>query len=146
VRDFLKQRERWAWGLLGLAMNRSIPLRNRLFLGYCVSNWVLGPLQNVLFVLMIAFILRIFSLSPATPYVLILWTTNTAFAVWMYWEGYKANIIASAARQRRKPLELLCLILFLPIFSLLEGLGGIRGLLRLVTRKENQFIVIAKPV
>jgi len=146
VRDFLKQRERWAWGLLGLAMNRSIPLRKRLFLGYCVSNWVLGPLQNVLFVLMIAFILRIFSLSPATPYVLVLWAANTAFAVWMYWEGYKANVIASAARQRRKPLELLCLILFIPVFSLLEGLGGIRGLLRLVTRKENQFIVIAKPV
>ena len=81
VRDFLKQRERWAWGLLGLSLNRSIPLRNRLFLGYCVSNWVLGPVQNVLFVLLIAFVLRIFSLSPTTPYVLVLWTMNMAFAV-----------------------------------------------------------------
>src|SRR5438034_965790 len=90
--------------------SRSIPLRNRLFLGYGVSNWVLGPVQNVLFVLLIAFVLRIFSLSPATPYVLVLWTMNMAFAVWMYWEGYKANITASAARPRRKPLELLCLI------------------------------------
>ncbi len=146
MRDFLKQRERWAWGLLGLAVNRSIPLRNRFFLGYCVSNWVLGPLQNVLFVLMIAFILRIFSLSPVARYVLVLWAMNMAFVVWMYWEGYKANIAASATRQRRKPLELLCLILFIPIFSLLEGLGGIRGFLRFVTRKENQFVVIAKPV
>jgi beta-1,4-mannosyltransferase len=146
VRDFLKQRERWAWGLLGLSLNRSIPLRNRLFLGYCVSNWVLGPVQNVLFVLLVAFVLRIFSLSPTTPYVLVLWTMNMAFAVWMYWEGYKANITASAARQRRKPLELLCLIVCIPIFSLLEGLGGIRGFLRLVTRKENEFVVIAKPV
>ena len=71
---------------------------------------------------------------------------NMAFAVWMYWEGYKANITASAARQRRKPLELLCLMVCIPIFSLLEGLGGIRGFLRLVTRTENEFVVIAKPV
>lgn len=146
VRDFLRQRERWSWGLLGLAANRKIPLRNRVFLGYCVSNWVLGPLQNVLFVLTIAFILRIFSLSPVTRLVLVVWAMNMAFVVWMYWEGHKANIAASAARRRRKPLELLCLILFIPIFSLLEGLGGIRGFLRLVTRKENQFVVIAKPV
>jgi len=146
VRDFLKQRERWAWGLVGLSLNRSIPLRKRLFLGYCVSNWVLGPLQNILFVLLIAFILRIFSLSPATPYVLVLWTMNMAFAIWMYWEGYKANIAASSGGRRRKVLELFCLIIFIPIFSLLEGFGGIRGFYRLVTRKENQFVVIAKPV
>ena len=37
-------------------------------------------------------------------------------------------------------------MLFIPIFSLLEGFGGIRGFYRIVTRKENRFIVIAKPV
>lgn len=146
VRDFLKQRERWAWGLVGLSMNKSIPLRNRIFLGYCVSNWVLGPMQNIVFVLIIALLLHMFSLSPATPYVLILWTMNMAYAVWMYWEGYKANIDASATRQRRRLLELICLVLFIPLFSLLEGFGGIRGFYRIVTRKENQFVVIAKPV
>jgi Glycosyl transferase family group 2 len=145
VRDFVRQRERWAWGLVGLAVNETIPLRNRIFLGYCVSNWVLGPLQNILFVLLVAFLLDIFSLSPASPYVLILWTMNMAFVVWMYWEGYKANI-ASSADGRRRPLELVCLIVLLPIFSLLEGLGGIRGFYRLATGKENEFVVIAKPV
>jgi len=145
VRDFVRQRERWAWGLVGLAVNETIPLRNRIFLGYCVSNWVLGPLQNILFVLLVAFLLDIFSLSPASPYVLILWTMNVAFVVWMYWEGYKANI-ASSADGRRRPLELVCLIFLLPIFSLLEGLGGIRGFYRLATGKENEFVVIAKPV
>lgn len=146
VRDFLKQRERWSWGLAGLALNRSIPLRKRLFLGYCVSNWVLGPLQNIVFVLLIALALHMFSLSPVTPYVLVLWAMNMAFAVWMYWEGYKANIAASATRKHRNPFELICVILFIPVFSLLEGIGGIRGFCRLVTRKENQFVVISKPV
>lgn len=146
VRDFLKQRERWSWGLVGLALNRSIPLRNRLFLGYCVSNWVLGPLQNILFVLLIAFMLNMFSLSPASRYVLVLWALNMAFAIWMYWEGYKANISASASRKHRNPLELICLIALIPIFSLLEGFGGIRGFYRLITRKENEFVVISKPV
>jgi cellulose synthase/poly-beta-1,6-N-acetylglucosamine synthase-like glycosyltransferase len=146
VRDFLKQRERWSWGLVGLALNRSIPLRNRLFLGYCVSNWVLGPLQNIMFVLLVAFVLNMFSLSPASRGVLVLWAVNMAFAIWMYWEGYKANIAASASRKHRSPLEIICLILLIPVFSLLEGLGGIRGFYRLVTRKENQFVVISKPV
>lgn len=145
VRDFIRQRERWAWGLVGLTFNRTIPLRHRLFLGYCVSNWVLGPLQNILFVLLVATMLHIFSLSPATPYVLILWTMNMAFAVWMYWEGYKANI-ASSAKARRRPHELVCLIVLLPVFSLLEGIGGIRGFYRLASGKENEFVVIAKPV
>jgi egghead protein (zeste-white 4 protein) len=145
VRDFVKQRERWAWGLLELAFNKTIPLRRRLFLGYCVSNWVLGPLQNILSVLLVAFVLRIFSLSPASPYVLVLWTMNMAYAVWMYWEGHKANI-ASSADRRRRPLELVCLVVLLPIFSLLEGFGGIRGFYRMATRKENEFVVIAKPV
>lgn len=145
VRDFIKQRERWAWGLLGLAVNETIPLRKRLFLGYCVSNWVIGPLQNVVFVLLLELILRVFSLSPVSPFVLLVWTMNMAFAVWQYWEGYKANM-ASSADSRRRPLELVCLIVLLPIFSLLEGLGGIRGFYRLASGKENEFVVIAKPV
>jgi egghead protein (zeste-white 4 protein) len=146
VRDFLKQRERWSWGLVGLSLNRSIPLRKRIFMGYCVSNWVLGPLQNIVFVLVIGVALNIFSLSPASEYVLVLWAMNFAFAIWMYWEGYKANIAASAGRKRRRPHEMFCVLIFIPIFSLMEGLGGIRGFYRMVTRKENQFIVISKPV
>jgi len=146
VRDFIRQRERWAWGLLGLTVNKTIPLRKRLFLGYCVSNWVMGPLQNVFFVLLVELLLQVFSLSPASPYVLVPWTMNLSFAVWQYWEGYKANIASSGRGRRRRPLELVCLILFLPVFSLMEGLGGICGFYRLATRKENEFVVIAKPV
>jgi hypothetical protein len=71
---------------------------------------------------------------------------NLSFAVWQYWEGYKTNVASSSRDSRRRPLELVCLILFLPFFSLMEGLGGIRGFYRLATRKENEFVVIAKPV
>jgi hypothetical protein len=145
IRDFIKQRERWSWGLVGLSLNRTIPLRYRLFLGYCMFNWVLGPLQNILFVLIVGFLMHIFSLSPASPYVLVLWAINMGYSIWMYWEGYKANM-ASSADPRRRPLELICLVLFLPLFSLLEGWGGIRGFYRHASGKENEFIVIAKPV
>jgi egghead protein (zeste-white 4 protein) len=145
LRDFIKQRERWSWGLVGLSLNRSIPLRLRLFLGYCMFNWVLGPLQNIVFVLPVALLLHYFSLSPAAPYVLVLWSVNMGYAIWMYWEGYKVNM-ASSRDPRRRPLELVCLVLFLPIFSLLEGWGGIRGFYRHASGKENEFVVIAKPV
>jgi hypothetical protein len=106
---------------------------------------VLGPLQNILFVLLVAFLMQISSLSPVSPYVLILWTMNISFAIWMYWEGYKANIASSADGRRRLP-ELVCLIVLLPVFSLLEGLGGIRGFYRVATGTGNEFVVIAKPV
>jgi len=144
VRDFVKQRERWAWGLAALVLNRGIPLRNRIFLGYCVSTWVLGPLQHVGVVLLAGAMLGEVNTSPASPYVLPLWALNMAYVVWMYWEGLKINSIVSAGGRRRW-WERLCLLPLIPLFSLWEGVGGLRGFARFLRAEENKFVVIAKP-
>jgi beta-1,4-mannosyltransferase len=144
VRDFIKQRERWAWGLIGLALNRSIPLRNRIFMGYSVCTWVLGPLQHIGMILTAGALLGELNTSPVSRFVLPLWALNMAYVVWMYWEGLKINVNASADG-RHKWWERICVILLIPLFSLWEGLGGFRGFMRFVRGGENKFVVIAKP-
>jgi hypothetical protein len=144
VRDFVKQRERWAWGLVALCFNRSVPLRYRAFLGLCVTTWILGPLQHIGTVLLIAWFTGNMNTSPVTESVLVLWSLNFGYVVWCYWEGLRLNAMASADRRRRwyEPIVVLALI---PVFALLEGSGGFRGFVKFVRREENKFVVIAKP-
>jgi egghead protein (zeste-white 4 protein) len=144
VRDFVRQRERWAWGLVQLALNRRIPLRHRLFLGWCVLTWVLGPLQHLGVVLGVAWALGART-SPVTETVLLLWITNFAYVIWSYWEGLRLNALSSR-RPGRRWFEPFLGVLLIPLFALLEGIGGLRGLLKFLTRRENTFTVIAKPV
>jgi len=144
VRDLVKQRERWAWGLLALAGNRTIPLRHRIFLGYCVATWVAGPLQHIGVILAAGLMLNELNTSPISLYVLPLWALNIAYIAWMYWEGLKVNSNVSAEGGRRwwEPISVIVLI---PLFALWEGLGGFLGLLRVLRADENKFVVIAKP-
>jgi len=144
VRDLVKQRERWAWGLLALALNRDIPLRHRLFLGYCVTTWMAGPLQHIGVILAAGAMLNDLNTSPVTSYVLPLWALNIAYIFWMYWEGLKvnSNVSADGGRAWWEPI---CVILLIPLFSLWEGLGGFLGFLRVLRADENKFVVIRKP-
>jgi len=144
VRDLVKQRERWAWGLLALALNRDIPMRLRIFLGYCVSTWVIGPLQHIGVILAAGLMLNELNTSPLTVWVLPLWALNIAYIFWMYWEGLKVNANVSAHVGRRW-WEPVCVLLLIPVFSLWEGLGGFLGFLRVLRAEENKFVVIAKP-
>jgi egghead protein (zeste-white 4 protein) len=144
VRDLVKQRERWAWGLLALALNRDIPMRHRIFLGYCVSTWVIGPLQHIGVILAAGLMLNEFNTSPLSVWVLPLWALNIAYIFWMYWEGLKVNANVSAQVGRRW-WEPICVLLLIPVFSLWEGLGGFLGFLRVLRAEENKFVVIAKP-
>jgi len=144
VRDLVKQRERWAWGLFALALNRSIPLRHRLFLGYCVSSWMAGPLQHIGVILAAGAMLGQLNTSPFTVYVLPLWAVNIAYIFWMYWEGLKVNANVSAHGGRRW-WEPICVLLLIPLFSLWEGIGGFLGFLRVLRADENKFVVIRKP-
>jgi cellulose synthase/poly-beta-1,6-N-acetylglucosamine synthase-like glycosyltransferase len=143
--DFIKQRERWAWGLVALAFNRTLPFRRRLLLMYCVVSWVLGPLQNVFFVLWIGSLLGNMNTTPVTMALLPLWALNFAFTIWQYWEGLRINASVSADGRRRwwEPAAILVMI---PFLSLLEGVGGFKGFLKYVRREENKFVVIAKPM
>jgi cellulose synthase/poly-beta-1,6-N-acetylglucosamine synthase-like glycosyltransferase len=144
VRDFVKQRERWSWGLVGLCFNRDIPLRYRWFLGFSVATWTLSPFQHILGVLLVAWLVGDMNTSPAAQSVVLLWALNFAFVIWTYWEGLRLNAVVSAEGRRRwwEPVAVLCLI---PVFALMEGAGVFRGVLKWARREENKFVVIAKP-
>lgn len=144
VSDLIKQRERWAWGLIGLAVNRQVPLRYRWFLGLSVITWALGPLQHLAVVLVAGWVMHSNSTSPVTQSVLLLWSINLAYVVWTYWEGLRLNVLSSEVRKRRWH-EPIAVVLLIPVFAMLEGLGGLRGLLKFLQRRENEFVVIAKP-
>nr|WSX53192.1 glycosyltransferase family 2 protein [Streptomyces sp. NBC_00974] len=144
VGDFVKQRERWSWGLVALCLNRTIPLRYRWFLAVCVATWVLGPLQHVGVVLAVCWLLGDMNTSPVLQGVILLWSLNFAYVIWTYWEGLRLNALVSRSGRRKwwEPVVVLALI---PVFSVLEGLGGLRGFFKYARREENQFVVIAKP-
>ncbi|MFG2877669.1 glycosyltransferase family 2 protein [Streptomyces sp. NPDC048337] len=144
ARDFIKQRERWAWGLVALCFNRTIPLRYRWFLAICVTTWILGPLQHIGAVLLIAWFTGNMNTSPVAQSVVVLWSLNFAYVVWTYWEGLRLNALVSLSG-RRKWWEPIVVIGLIPLFSILEGLGGFRGFIKFVRREENKFVVIAKP-
>jgi len=144
LRDFIRQRERWAWGLAALVFNRSLQLRNRLLLGYSVMSWVVGPIQNVGIITLISILIRDTNTSPVVLFVVPFWALNMAYVIWMYWEGLRLNAGVSGGG-RRKWWEPWAVILLIPIFGLMEGLGGLRGFVKFARRTENKFVVIAKP-
>jgi beta-1,4-mannosyltransferase len=144
IRDLITQRERWCWGLAGLIFNRSLRVRNRVFLAYSMVSWVLGPFQNVAVVLLIGLLIATPNTAPLSLVVLPLWVLNTAYIVWMYWEGLRLNAGVSV-NGRRKLWEPFAVIVLIPFFGMLEGIGGLRGFLKFARRAENKFIVIAKP-
>jgi hypothetical protein len=144
ARDFIKQRERWAWGLVALCFNRTIPIRYRWFLGICVATWILGPLQHIGAILLVAWFTGSMNTSPVAQSVVVLWSLNFAYVIWTYWEGLRLNALVSVGG-RRKWWEPLAVVALIPVFSVLEGLGGFRGFLKFVRREENKFVVIAKP-
>jgi len=144
IRDFIRQRERWCWGLSGLVFNRSVRLRDRAFLAYSMVSWVAGPFQNVCVVLLVGVLIAAPNTAPISLAIVPLWVLNTAYTIWMYWEGLRLNAGVSA-NGHRKLWEPFAGILLIPLFGMLEGLGGLRGFLKFARRAENKFIVIAKP-
>jgi beta-1,4-mannosyltransferase len=147
ARAFIRQRARWSNGLCRLAVNRSIPLRLRLFLGYCVSTWILGPLQNVLLIAGLAWLLREPNLSPVAWPVMIAWAVNMAVVVWQYHTGLRIN--AHAGGHARPTLaDRILVTLGIPVFALMEGAGGFLGAARYagqaLARRQARFDMIAK--
>jgi beta-1,4-mannosyltransferase len=141
--DFIRQRERWAWGIFQLALNRSLPWRGRLYLGYCLLSWVAGPFQNIFIVLIAERLLLTSDSSPAFFAVVAVWSLNMAFYLWCYWEGLRINAAVSATRGR-KWWESIAVLALIPLFSLMEGIGAICGLYKFSTRDDATFTVIAK--
>jgi beta-1,4-mannosyltransferase len=145
VTDLVRQRERWAWGLLELSVNRSIPLRHRLLLLHNMVIWACGPLQHVAVVLGVGALLGDLDTLPVTPWLLPLWSLNIGYQTWCYWEGLKLNGRASADGRRRW-WERIAVVALMPVFSLWEAAGVLCGLVRFIRHGETTFVVIAKPL
>ncbi|MFC4945503.1 glycosyltransferase family 2 protein [Pseudonocardia sp. GCM10023141] len=144
VKDFVTQRERWAWGLLELAANRRMPLRSRLLLIHNMIVWACGPLQHVGVVLLAGGLLGQVDTLPVTALLLPVWAVNIAYQIWSYWEGLKINVRASAD-PRRIWWESIAVVALMPLFSLWEAAGVLRGFVRFIRHDTTTFTVIAKP-
>ncbi|SHK74468.1 Glycosyltransferase, catalytic subunit of cellulose synthase and poly-beta-1,6-N-acetylglucosamine synthase [Pseudonocardia thermophila] len=145
VTDLVRQRERWAWGLMELSVNRSVPLRHRLLLIHNMIIWGCGPLQHVAVVLVAGALLGDLDTLPVTAALLPVWAMNIAYQVWTYWEGLKLNARASADGRRRW-WERIAVVALMPLFSLWEAAGVLCGVVRFVRHGETTFTVIAKPL
>jgi hypothetical protein len=144
LRDFVRQRERWTWGLLMLVTNRGIPFRRRLFLLQAVAVWICTPVQHPALILGLGLIFGDASTHPAMAGVIPFWSLNVAFCVWLYWEGLKVNVRASM-QQRRKWWEPISLVLLLPLFAMWEATGVALGVAKFCRGRDAAFTVITKP-
>ena len=142
--DFIRQRERWVWGLLELTASSAVPLRRRLLLLHNVVVWSCAPLAHPGVVLLLGAILGDLNPNPASVILAPLWALNIAFCAWLYWEGMKLNVLSSS-RPRRLWWEIVCLVSLSPLFALWELAGILRGVLHFLRSDEPRFTVIAKP-
>lgn len=144
VRDFIKQRERWARGLLHLCLSPRFSRINRLYLAYSLTTWIPGLLlQNIMTVLVLQVLLLSVNGSPVIWPVIFIWSLNMAYYIWCYTEGYRTNATSSAVRASRWNYVLV--LLLLPVFSVVEGLGALVALFKFSSGHAPDFSVIAKP-
>jgi egghead protein (zeste-white 4 protein) len=126
-RDLSIQRRRWSRGLMHVVLNRRIPWRRRLLLGYALTAWLLGPLQHFAFVLGIGALIGHTNSSPLVRDLAFLWSWNMGVVIWMYVEGMRWNVRASGLT--RVPLRYWLGLLAVPVFTLVEGWAGFRGVI-----------------
>ena len=156
--DFVKQRERWVWGLLELVTGRSQryssvfdvegyptnPSRRQgLLMLHNTVVWACAPLGHPVTVLLLCLIMGSFQTSAPFLALVPFWAFNAAYGVWLYWEGLKLNALSSALPQRLW-WEPICLLALAPVFTLWEVAGIVRGIWRFFTSRRPQFTVIPK--
>jgi beta-1,4-mannosyltransferase len=143
--DFVKQRERWVWGLLELLRHDAIPLRRRLVLLPTIALWVGAPIANPIVLLAIGLLLGDADTTPANMLIGFVWAVNFAFYIWLYWEGFKVNASWSAIRLRHW-WEPFAVVVATPFFAAMECLGIVSGAARFIWNSDMRFTVIDKPV
>jgi beta-1,4-mannosyltransferase len=144
VTDYVRQRERWMWGLLELATSASVPLRRRLLILHNVGVWSCAAIAHPVLVLLVAALLGDGGATPVSGVLVPLWALNMGFCIWLYWEGFKLNVISSA-QPRFAWWEPLSLVALMPLFSIWETVAIARAIMRLVRRAAPAFAVISKP-
>ena len=106
-----------------------------------MATWVVGPLQNVLLIAGLGWLLGS-GLSPVALPVAALWAANLAYVVAQYHIGLRANAHASG-RVRPTLADRILVTALVPVFALCEGTGGLLGAMQhagqLVTRREKSF-------
>jgi beta-1,4-mannosyltransferase len=127
LRDLVMQRRRWSRGLVHVVLNRKIPLRRRVLLGYALTAWLLGPFQHIAFVVGIGALLGHANTSPLMRDLAFLWSWNMGVVIWMYIEGLRWNVRSSGLS--RVPVRYWLGLLAVPCFTLVEGWAGFRGVI-----------------
>ncbi len=145
VKDLLKQRRRWASGLISLMLDNSIALKNKWILSYAVIIWMIGFIQNVWIVILVAILLGE-NTAPMSKWIILLWTFNIAYQMWSYMEGSKINLYVSD-NKNYVHIIFMTIISIPGIFfiSLVESFASLLGLIEFLKRKEG-FDVISKKV
>lgn len=142
VGDFVRQRRRWAQGLLSVLVDRGVPIRYRVPMMYMVFAWLTGIFGNVCLMVVLAAVVFGFHMSPIWHPLTVVWAINFAYVVFLYVEGVCAN--ARASGRRRPHLRwLLAVVLFIPLWSVMEGVGAMLGAGRWLRRRDG-FEVVAK--
>lgn len=141
--DFIKQRRRWAGGLIGLAFDGDIAARYRAALAYAALNWAFGPFQHLFVVLTVALALGVVNTSPAAIWILFIWTFNLSYILWQYVEGLRVNLMATQGTPLLWPRALL-MVPGIFVFSAVEAYAALLGVYDLATGRTG-FEVIDKP-
>lgn len=143
VSDFVKQRRRWATGLMRMVLDRRLTFKAKGVMIGATIVWASGPFQHLAVVITAGVILHSLSTAPLTPVVLPVWAFNMAWIMWQYFEGMHVNLRVSI-----KPDKLLAWLI-LPVMTLcalLEAYASLLGLLDVIRGKQRGFEVIRKEV
>ena len=143
VTDLLRQRRRWAQGLLALLFDRTMPLRGKAHLSVFILGWTVGVFQYVGVVLAVALVTGE-STSPVARAVVVVWAFSMTYQAWSYLEGMAVNLAVSHHPTRRSAaLHYLLILPSMYTVVVLESVGSILGAWQWA-RGVRTFDVIAK--
>ncbi|MCK5027561.1 MAG: glycosyltransferase [Candidatus Pacebacteria bacterium] len=141
VKDLIKQRRRWAAGLLGLLFDPTLKGKPRWLMAIFVTNWVLSPMRHLMPVFIVAMIIGA-TTSPVSQWVVFIWTLGFATWIWQYFEGLRINL--SVSEPRRHYLLYACTLF--PLFfiiTMIETVAVAAGFYDF-SRGKQSFEVISK--
>lgn len=142
--DFVRQRERWVWGLLRLLGEPAVPVRHRLRLLPSVAIWMLTPFSNPFLLLLVGLAIGNPAMAPTSPLAAAAWSFNYGFYVWLYWEGFAVNR-RSCPGNPGSAWEGVVVVLLMPVFCSMECVGIVCGVMKYLRRRPVHFTVIRKP-
>lgn len=145
LRDLIRQRRRWASGLIQLVFDPSIPRRTKPALAYSVFVWITGFFYHPALMLAIAAAMGPGgNTSPVVAAVIPIWAFTLAFILAQYLEGLRVNL-ATTQGQPRRVLRLLLMVPGFYVFTAIEAYAAALGLKDAIVGRRD-FEVIAKPV